>query len=67
MHASRTPNLDNINKILRYLKNTLEKEIGLKNNYSNEICDFSYADWAGIIYRKLTISFYIFIGRNIIT
>jgi hypothetical protein len=67
MHNPRTPHLEAINRILRYLKGTPEKEIYMKNNDSNEICGYSNADWAGSFDRKSTTSFYTFVGGNLVT
>jgi hypothetical protein len=46
MHAPRSSHLEAIYRILRYLKGTLRKGTFMKNNASNEICDYSDADWA---------------------
>jgi hypothetical protein len=52
MYSPRTQHLKAINRVLSYLKGTPEKEILIKNNNSNEICDYSYANWAGSFDRK---------------
>jgi hypothetical protein len=59
--------LDVINRILRYLKNTIGKGIWLMNNDSNEIYGYSDADWAESFDRKLTTSFCTFVDENIVT
>jgi hypothetical protein len=46
MHAPRTTHLNAIEIILRYLKDTLEKEFLIINNNSNDICSYFDADWA---------------------
>jgi hypothetical protein len=40
MHSSRTPELDAINRIFKYLKGTPEKGLWMKNNNSNDICSY---------------------------
>jgi hypothetical protein len=52
MHTPRTPYLEAIHKILRYLKDTPGKEIQMKRNNSNNICDYSNADWVRNFDRK---------------
>jgi hypothetical protein len=59
--------LDVINRILRYLKNTIGKGIWLMNNDSNEIYGYSDADWAESFDQKLTTSFCTFVDENIVT
>jgi hypothetical protein len=44
MHAPRTPHLEAIDRILKYLKNSPEKEIWMKNNGTNDICGYFNAD-----------------------
>jgi hypothetical protein len=44
MHSPRTPHLDAINRILRYLKGTPGKEIWMRKNNTNAICGYSNAD-----------------------
>jgi hypothetical protein len=44
MHAQMIPHLEVVTKILRYLKGTPGKEILIKNNNSNDACDYSDAD-----------------------
>jgi hypothetical protein len=46
MHSSRSSHLEAINRILRYLKGTHKNEIFMINNNSNQICDYTDADWA---------------------
>jgi hypothetical protein len=46
MHAARTPYLEVINKILRYLKGTPEKGIFMRNNNTNKIYGYSNVDRA---------------------
>jgi hypothetical protein len=67
MHAPRTPHLDAINRILRYLKGSPGKGIWMKRNNTNAICGYSDADWAGSFDRKLTTGFYTFVGGNLVT
>jgi hypothetical protein len=67
MHAPRKPHLDVIDRILRYLKKSPEKDISMKNNNSNDICGYSDADWAGSFDRKSTIGYYTFVDGNIVT
>jgi hypothetical protein len=40
MHAPRTPHLEAINRILRYLKGSLGKGILMKRNKTNDICGY---------------------------
>jgi hypothetical protein len=44
MHTPRTPHLDAINRILRYLKRSSRKRIWMKRNNTNVICSYSDAD-----------------------
>jgi hypothetical protein len=67
MHFPRTPHLEAINKILRYLKGTPGKRICMKNNNSNDVCGYSDADWAGSFDRKSTTGFCTFVGGNLVT
>jgi hypothetical protein len=67
MHAPRTPHLEAINRILRYLKGTPGKEVWMKNNNSNEICGYSDVDWAGSYDRKSTTGYCTFVGGNLVT
>jgi Reverse transcriptase (RNA-dependent DNA polymerase) len=67
MHAPRTPHLEAINRILRYLKGTPGKGVWMKNNNSNEICGYSDADWAGSYDRKSTTGYCTFVGGNLVT
>jgi hypothetical protein len=39
----------------------------MKNNNTNEICGYYDAHWAGSFDRKSTISYYTFVGGNIVT
>jgi hypothetical protein len=47
MYTPRTPYLDVINRILRYLKGTPEKEIWRRNNNFNKKYGYYDTDWAG--------------------
>ena len=67
MHSPRTPHLEAINRILRYLKGNPGKGILMKNNNSNNICGYSDADWAGSFDRKSTTGFCTFVGGNLVT
>jgi hypothetical protein len=67
MHAPRTPHLEAVTKILRYLKGTHGKEILMKNNKSNEVCGHFDADWAESFDMKSTTGFYTFVGENLVT
>jgi hypothetical protein len=67
MHAPRTPHLEVIIKILRYLKGTPGKEILMKNNNSTEVCGYSDADWTGSFDGKSITDFCTFVGRNLVT
>ena len=67
MHSPRTPHLEAINKILRYLKGNPGMGIWMKNNNSNTICGYSDADWAGSFDRKSTTGFCTFVGGNLVT
>jgi hypothetical protein len=44
IHVPRTPHLDAINRILRYLKGSPEKKIWMKKNNTNTIYGYSDAD-----------------------
>jgi hypothetical protein len=66
MHAPRTTHLGAINKILRYLKFTPDKEIWMKNNGNNDLCGYSDADWARSFDRKSTTGFCTFVGGNLV-
>jgi hypothetical protein len=44
MYALRTTHVNVIDRILRYLKRTPKKEIWIKNNKSNDVCDYFDAD-----------------------
>jgi hypothetical protein len=57
MHAPRTPYLEAINRILRYLKGTRRKRVWMKNNNSNDICGYSDADWAESFWSKINNRF----------
>ena len=67
MHSQRTPHLEAVNRILRFLKTNPGKGIWMKNNDSNDICGYSDADWTRSFDRKSTTDFYTFIGRNLVT
>jgi hypothetical protein len=67
MHLPRTPHLEAVNRILRYLKGNPGKGIKMKNNNSNELCGYSDADWAGSFDRKSTTGFCTFVGGNLVT
>jgi hypothetical protein len=69
MHASRTPYLHAINRILRYLKGTPRKEISMRKIVlsTNNMCGYSDADWVGIFDRKLITDFCTFIDENLAT
>jgi len=67
MHTPKTPHLNVINRILRYLKGNLEKKFWMRKNDTNDICGYVNADCAGIFHRKLITEFCIFIGENLDT
>jgi hypothetical protein len=67
MHAPRTPHLDTINRILRYLKGSPGKGIWMNRNNTNTICGYFDADWAENFDRKSTTGFCTFVGGNLIT
>jgi hypothetical protein len=67
MHAPRTPHLETINRILRYLKSTPGKDILMKNNKSNEISGYFDINWAESFDQKSTTSFYTFINEKLVT
>jgi hypothetical protein len=64
IHSPRTPHLDVIDRILRYLKRNLDKRIWMKNNNTNAICGYSDTD---SFHKKSTIGFCAFVGRNLVT
>jgi hypothetical protein len=67
MHAPCIGHFNSINRILRYFKGTPGQGIWMKNNGTNDVVDFFYADWARNYDRKSTTGFYIFVGGNLIT
>jgi hypothetical protein len=67
MHAPKTPHLEAINRILRYLKCIMGKGICMRNNNTNKICGYSDIDWIGSFDWKSITDFYTFIGENIVT
>jgi hypothetical protein len=67
MHAPRTPHIEAINRILRYLKGSPGKGILMKRNNTNDICGYSDTDWVGSFDRKSTTGFYTFVGGNLVT
>ncbi|XP_048226878.1 uncharacterized mitochondrial protein AtMg00810-like [Ricinus communis] len=68
MHAPRTPHLDAVDRILRYLKGTPGHGIWMRNNNNAiTITGFSDADWAGSCDRKSTSGFCTFVGGNLVT
>jgi hypothetical protein len=67
MHAPRTPHLDAINRILRYLEGSPENGIWMKRNNTNAICGYFDADWVGIFDRKLTTDLCTFVDGNLVT
>jgi hypothetical protein len=46
MHTPRISHLDVLNRILQYLKGTLEKRIWISKNNINVMCGYSDIDWA---------------------
>jgi hypothetical protein len=64
MHSSRTPYLNIINRILRYLKGTFGKRIWMRRNDTNVICGYFETDWAGSFDIKSTTGFFTFMGRS---
>jgi hypothetical protein len=66
MHSPRTPHLEAINIILRYLKGTPGKGIWMKKNLSNNVYGYSDTDWAGNYDTKSTIGFCTFVGGNLV-
>jgi hypothetical protein len=67
MHAPRTPHLNVINIILRYLKGSPKKKIWMRQNNNNTICDCFDADWARSFDRKSTTILCTFVDRNLVT
>jgi hypothetical protein len=67
MHAPCTGHLVAIDRILIYLKGTPGQEILIRKNKTNDVVDFSYADWAGSYDRKSITGFCIFVGGNLVT
>jgi hypothetical protein len=67
MHSPRTPHLDVVNRILRYLKRSPGKEIWMRKNNTNAICSYSNANWAESFDRKSTIGFCTFVGGDLVT
>jgi Reverse transcriptase (RNA-dependent DNA polymerase) len=67
MHAPRTNHLSVIDRILRYLKGTPGQGIWMRKGNSNNVVDFSDADWAGSCDRKSTTGFCTFVGGNLVT
>jgi hypothetical protein len=67
IHAPKIPHLKAINRILRYLKSSSEKEIWMKNNCTNAIRGYFNADWVGSFNRKSITDFCTFINENLVT
>jgi Reverse transcriptase (RNA-dependent DNA polymerase) len=67
MHTPRTPHLEAVNKILRYLKGIPGKGVYMKNYDSNEICGYFDADWAESFDQKSMTNFCTFVGGNLVT
>jgi hypothetical protein len=67
MLAPKTPHLEAINRILKYLKGTPGKGIWMKNNKSTEICGYFDTDWAGSFDRKSITNFCTFVDGNLVT
>jgi hypothetical protein len=66
MHAQKTPHLDVINRILRYLKDSPGKEIWMRKNYIYVICGYSDANFVKSFDRKSTTGLYTFVGGNLV-
>jgi hypothetical protein len=67
IHALKITYLDVANRILRYLKGSLDQGIWIKKNNTNTIVGYSDADWAGSGDRKSTTRYCTFVGRNLVT
>jgi hypothetical protein len=67
MHAPRSPYLEAINRIFKYLKGTPEKRIWMKPKKFNNVCGYFDVDWTRSYDKKLIISFCTFIDGNLIT
>ncbi|CAN6725171.1 unnamed protein product [Malus baccata var. baccata] len=68
MHSHTLVHWEIVKRILRYLKGSIGNGIIMKNNGSNHILDYIYADWAGnALDKKSTIGFCTFVGGNFVT
>ncbi|XP_024006661.1 uncharacterized protein LOC112083345, partial [Eutrema salsugineum] len=68
MQAPSTYHWNMVNRILRYLKGTLEQGIWMGCNGSSEIVGYCDADWAGDrTDRRSTTGYCTFIGGNLVT
>jgi hypothetical protein len=65
MHAPKSTHMKAIDRILRYLKGTLERDILTNKHNSNIMCDYTDSDWAGRFDQKSIIGYYIFVYENI--
>jgi hypothetical protein len=67
MYAPRTGHLNAIDRIHRHLKGTPGQGILMQKNGTNDVVDFSDADWAGSCDRKSITDFCTFVGGNLVT
>ncbi|KAM2009450.1 hypothetical protein ACFX16_004219 [Malus domestica] len=68
MHSPTTTHLKIVHRILRYLKDSVGRDILMKKNNHTTIIGYTDADWAGnSIDRKSTTGFCTFVGGNLVT
>jgi predicted DNA binding protein len=67
MHTLRTTHLEDVDKILMYLKKSPEQGICLKQNKTDTIIDYSYAYCADSYDRKSTTGYCMFVSENHVT
>ena len=68
MHASTVVHLKMVQRILRYVKGTIDISLHFTSNTTLDLCAFSNADWAGCLTTRRSITGYCtFIGGNLIS
>ena len=68
MHAPTVMHLKMVQRILRYVKGTIDIDLHFTSNTTLDICDFSDADWVGCPTTRQSITKYCtFLGGNLIS
>jgi hypothetical protein len=67
MYTFHSSYLNTIDRILRYLKGALDQGIWMKKNETNDVVDFSDADWTASCDRKSITDLCTFVDDNLIT